>query len=940
MMVPALLRRLLASIPLSADGRRRAARPRVRGYRPALLVLEDRWLPSTILWTGDAGDGLWQTAGNWAGGVVPGAADDAVIDDTSPPVTVTLGPAGRVSVQSLTSSKDFVLAGSLTLTAGSSSLGRAFTLNSHATLGVDGATTSLTATGTTTIRGVNLLATNGGTIGLVGDATYDETGLFDDPVFQADGATSRLDLSGVTVWRGPGQTRTGTTSNHITVQATNGGTVDLPNVTSISVGNSYFQALDGGQINLTGLTSFAGANRSLGVNALDARRGGAAIVAPALASLSNVNLRLAGDASLSVGQLGSFVHGDIRVSRDANLGGVLTLPVTTIDEPALDGPDNVSFVADGAGSRLDLSGVTAWHAAGNVTLRVQATNGGAVDLSHVADIANVNTLFQALDGGQVNLAGLTSFTAPVSTPPSALDARRGGAAIVAPALTGLTNVTLSLGGSASLGLGHLSSFTHGNITVFQDDGLPGVLALPVTTIDETGFTRQLTYQVSGFRSRLDLSRVTTWRGAGSATNPASLGVLVQPGSTVDLSRVAAISTGNTILESLGGTINLAALTSFTGDAGPNGNALELVDGATLALDSGTTFVVNNTFVLVNAAGTITANAVRLTGSSVLTGGATNPSVLTVNNLINDTRVQPISTGTTVVIDGNYTQTGSLTGLGTLTVTGLLTWMGGSMTGGGTVNANGGLVLGGTGDKTLDGATLNLAGNSTWGDAGNLVLANNARINNQANGVFTIANDQTLSGSGSFNNLGFLNKASDAGGTTTIGVAFTNNGGTVTVASGTLSFSGDYTQNGGATVIGAGATLAAGGVVNLLGGTLSGSGVVNGNVINSGEIDLGMDGTAGTLTIHGNYTQTAVGVLNIGIGGTAGAEYDQLVVSGSVSLDGTLNVFLIGGFTPTTGDSFQIVTSGMALSGSFATANIDPRFMPPTYDPMDVTLLAS
>jgi hypothetical protein len=907
-----------------------------------LVVLEDRWLPSTILWNGNAGDGLWQSAANWAGSIVPGPQDDAVIDDTSPPVTVTLAPASSVSVKRLTSTKDFVLAGSLTLTAGSSSLSGAFTLNSHAMLRVDGGTTSFTATGTTMIRGVNLFATNGGTIGLLGEATYDETGVFDDPVFQADGANSRLDLSGVTVWRGPGSTSTRTTSSHITVQATSGGTVDLPNVTSISTGNSYFQALDGGQINLTALTSFTGANRSFGVNALDARRGGAAIVAPALTSLSKVNLRLAGSASLSVNQLTSFAHGDVRVSRDANLGGVLALPLTTIDEPASNSPDNVFFVADGAGSRLDLSGVTAWHAASNISLRVQATNGGTVDLSHVASISNVNTLFQALDGGQVNLAELTSFTAPVSNLPNALDARRGSAAIVAPALTNLTNVNLSLGGSASLSLSHLTSFTHGNIAVFLDDGVPGVLALLVTTIDETGFTRQLTYEVTGIGSRLDLSTVTTWRGAGSATNTANIIVLVHPGSMVDLSRVAAISTGNTVFEVFGGTIKLAALSSFTGDAGPAGNGLFLIDGATLTLDSATTFVVNNVSVLVNAAGTITANALQLTGSSVLTGGASNPSILTVNNLINEARVQPISTGTIFVIDGNYTQTGSLTGLGTLTVTGLLTWMGGSMTGSGTVNANGGLALRGAADKTLDGCTLNLTATSTWSDAGNLALANNATLNNQATGRLTIQNDQTLSGSGSFTNMGILNKTSGAAGTTTIGVAFRNNtGGTVTVQSGTLSVVGDYTQNGGATVVGAGATLAAGGLVNLLGGTLSGAGTINGDVSNSGQIDPGTDGTAGVLTIHGNYTQTASGVLNIDIGGrTAGAEYDQLVVSGSVSLDGTLNVFLIGGFTPMTGDSFQIVTSGMPLSGAFANANVGPSFMPPAYDAMDVTLVAN
>jgi hypothetical protein len=54
-------------------GRRPAARPKAWGYRPGLTILEDRWLPSTIVWSG-GGDGLWRTAANWAGVVVPATA--------------------------------------------------------------------------------------------------------------------------------------------------------------------------------------------------------------------------------------------------------------------------------------------------------------------------------------------------------------------------------------------------------------------------------------------------------------------------------------------------------------------------------------------------------------------------------------------------------------------------------------------------------------------------------------------------------------------------------------------------------------------------------------------------------------------------------------------------------------------------------------------------
>jgi hypothetical protein len=61
-------------------------------------------------------------------------------------------------------------------------------------------------------------------------------------------------------------------------------------------------------------------------------------------------------------------------------------------------------------------------------------------------------------------------------------------------------------------------------------------------------------------------------------------------------------------------------------------------------------------------------------------------------------------------------------------------------------------------------------------------------------------------------------------------------------------------------------------------------------------------------------------------------------SSTVTLDGTLNVFLISGFVPVPGDSFQILTSGMGVNGTFAAVNADPIFQSPVYNPMDVTLL--
>ena len=78
-----------------------------RPFWPRLEVLEDRIQPATILW-GSSSSGDWNTATNWVGGVVPGASDDAVINQTG--ITVTYS-SGTDSVQSITSNSNLTFSG-------------------------------------------------------------------------------------------------------------------------------------------------------------------------------------------------------------------------------------------------------------------------------------------------------------------------------------------------------------------------------------------------------------------------------------------------------------------------------------------------------------------------------------------------------------------------------------------------------------------------------------------------------------------------------------------------------------------------------------------------------------------------------------------------------------------------------------------------------------
>jgi len=78
---------------------------------------------------------------------------------------------------------------------------------------------------------------------------------------------------------------------------------------------------------------------------------------------------------------------------------------------------------------------------------------------------------------------------------------------------------------------------------------------------------------------------------------------------------------------------------------------------------------------------------------------------------------------------------------------------------------------------------------------------------------------------------------------------------------------------------------------------------------------------GTLTVTGSYTQTANGTLNIAIGGpAAGTQYAQLLVDGSATLAGTVNVHTINGYAPTTGTTFGFLAYA-SVAGDFSIKNL-------------------
>ena len=108
--------------------------------------------------------------------------------------------------------------------------------------------------------------------------------------------------------------------------------------------------------------------------------------------------------------------------------------------------------------------------------------------------------------------------------------------------------------------------------------------------------------------------------------------------------------------------------------------------------------------------------------------------------------------------------------------------------------------------------------------------------------------------------------------------------------------------------------------NWTGGTLSVD-TFDGDLSNPGGT-LAPGGSPGLTEVTGDYAQGAAGVLAIELGGTDPSEYDRLDVAGILTLAGTLDVQLFGGFTPAAGDVFDILDWGeLTADSDFDTVNL-------------------
>ncbi|MBI4821460.1 MAG: hypothetical protein HY791_34690 [Deltaproteobacteria bacterium] len=278
---------------------------------------------------------------------------------------------------------------------------------------------------------------------------------------------------------------------------------------------------------------------------------------------------------------------------------------------------------------------------------------------------------------------------------------------------------------------------------------------------------------------------------------------------------------------------------------------------------------------------------------------------------------PPETGGTVEIATDTTVEGTFTAVGA----GTILWTGGTITGSFneemmTISKDTYFEISGAGTKTMsEERVIDVEGSAHWMGAGDVVISA-AKLVNHGSFVAESPAALTFNTAGTIENMGFFVKRGEMD--THVKDAFTNTG-TVSIEAGKLVFDhggyGKYRQTAGMTDLRGGslaayanATDASGKAeIEIAGGRLSGSGTVDADVVSGGIVQPGGAGHAGVISVLGKYIQGATAELDLDLGGVVPmAQFDQLLVTGEASLDGYLKVAAIDGFSPASGQKFEVV----------------------------------
>jgi len=201
--------------------------------------------------------------------------------------------------------------------------------------------------------------------------------------------------------------------------------------------------------------------------------------------------------------------------------------------------------------------------------------------------------------------------------------------------------------------------------------------------------------------------------------------------------------------------------------------------------------------------------------------------------------------------------------------------------------------------------------------GQLTFDSSSSINVEAGASVTQSGSGSVTGQGSWYNHGTYILATSASATSTLSTAIAQNTGVFkTSGSGYVMLTSSYSQvTNGSTNSNWNAmmncTSSTG--FTIANGTLSGSGTIYASVYVSGVLSAG--NSPGTQTIVGDLTCDQSCLMVIEIAGTNSNEFDNYVVTGTVTIDGYVEFEAINPYSFTVGDQFTFLTGFSSISYS-------------------------
>jgi hypothetical protein len=515
--------------------------------------------------------------------------------------------------------------------------------------------------------------------------------------------------------------------------------------------------------------------------------------------------------------------------------------------------------------------------ADDVLINVAVTGPITVSAANTVHSLTDTTAPLAFVGGSLSLAAASSVNQDVTLSSGALFASGslsiGGALTQSGGLlTGAGTVTVSglLTWTGGIMSGSGTTLANGGLQLGLNDGNSYSEALNARTLINAGSA------VWVGTDRLDQSAGSIFRNLPLATldvqGTATLNDADSAGDVLDNQGTLTIDTGSARGTFGGVFTNERSVLVHSGtlaltDGGTATGSLQIDSGAEVLFPWFTPHYAFTSGASVTGAGTFEVDA----DASASFSPGTTYNLTGTTNIFSGTAVFDASAATGILNETG----GNLGGSATLTVSGLTTWTGGTMSGPGATDAQGGLNLGQSSqsdNETLAGRTLVNLGTGAWYDSDTLTQVESSLFLNSAGATLTIVGGTqsfdflAADSSGTFANQGTMVVA-DGTGATLIWNWFSNSG-SVEVKSGTLHLGAGGIVTG-SVVVDAGATLLLGANFNYDAFQFSPSASLSG----AGTVDFD-SGVAAYFASGANYDVTGTTVINSGGNANANVVFEQ------------------------------------------------------------------